>query len=145
MAALAIMACCQLFKVTLESIRTRTFAVGRLLSTGGMPSTHSAFVTSLAVSVALWHGVASEYFAITSVFGAIIVYDSVRLRGMVDLHTRILRDLQARVAGSAGIGIRRWVGHTPAETAVGFAVGVAGAVGAWFPLKALFPGGTVGF
>jgi hypothetical protein len=126
--AVAVMAACQIYKVVVCSIRDRRLQLSRLLSTGGMPSTHTALVTALTVSLALWYGLASEYLAISGVFAAIIAYDSIRVRGMVDLHTRILRDLQAKVAGSAGIVIPRWVGHTPAETGVGVLVGAAVAV-----------------
>jgi acid phosphatase family membrane protein YuiD len=141
--ALTVMSACQLYKVVVHSIQRGRPDLRRLLSTGGMPSTHTAFVTALAVSVAFWRGVAGEHFAITSTFAAIIVYDSIRVRGMVDLHTRILRDLQARVPGAAGIKIPRWVGHTVAEVAVGLVLGAAGAVAGYYLLRGAFPGGVI--
>jgi uncharacterized protein len=141
--ALATMAGCQLFKLVLYSIRDRRLRLAQLVSTGGMPSAHSALVTALSVSLALWRGVDSEVFAVSAVFASIVVYDSVRLRGMVDLHTRILRDLQARVPGSRGIAIPRWVGHTAAETVAGVVVGAAAAVLAGLLLRRPFPEGSI--
>jgi uncharacterized protein len=143
-AAVAVMAASQLGKAVVASIRDGRLRLDPLVSTGGMPSAHSAFVTALAVSVALWRGIGSDAFAVCAVFASIIVYDSVRLRGMVDIHTRIIRDLQARVPGSSGTSIPRWVGHSAAETLVGIAVGGAGALGCYLVLRGISPGGTLG-
>jgi len=142
-AALGVMAVSQLFKLARYSIRDRRFSISHLLSTGGMPSAHSAFVTALAVSVGLWQGLGSDVFAACAVFGSIIVYDSIRLRGTVDIHTRILRDLQARTPGSLDIVIPRWVGHTVAETAAGIIVGSAAAAAVYLALRGVLPGGVV--
>ncbi len=141
--ALAVMAGSQLYKLVVATIRDRRLRLSAVVSTGGMPSAHSAFVTALAVSLALWRGVDSELFAISAAFASIIVYDSVRLRGMVDIHTRILRDLQARVGGSSGIRIPRWVGHSTAETLVGIAVGAAAGLLAYYLLRPVFPSGVL--
>jgi hypothetical protein len=143
LAALAVMAVSQLFKLARYSIRDGRFRLSHLLSTGGMPSAHSAFVTTLAVSVGLWRGLGSEVFAVSAVFGSIIVYDSIRLRGTVDIHTRILRDLQSRIPASADIRIPRWVGHSVAETAVGIAVGGVAAVALYLGLRGVFPRGVL--
>lgn len=143
LAAVAVMAASQLAKLLAYSIRARRLELHRLLSTGGMPSAHSAFVTTLAVSIAAWHGLGSELFALCAVFASIIVYDSVRLRGMVDLHTRILRDLQARVEGSTRIAIPRWVGHSALETAVGIAAGALAAVVVHLALRGVYPSGII--
>lgn len=141
--ALAVMAASQLFKLVLSSLRDRRLRLELLFSTGGMPSAHSALVTAFTVSLALWRGMDSEEFALSAVFSSIVVYDSIRLRGMVDLHTRILRDLQARVAGSRGISIPRWVGHSALETVVGMAAGAAAAFVLWLLLEPVFPEGSV--
>lgn len=139
--ALAVMAGSQLFKLVTATLRDRRLRLSAVISTGGMPSAHSAFVTTLTVSLALWRGVDSELFALSAAFASIIIYDSVRLRGMVDLHTRILRDLQSRVGGSSGIDIPRWVGHSTAETLVGIAVGAVAGVLSYLLLRNVFPTG----
>jgi len=137
------MALCQTFKLIIYSIRDRRFVLRHLFSTGGMPSAHSALVTTLAVSIGLWRGPASEVFAAAAVFSLIIVYDSMRLRGTVDIHTRILRDLQQRVPNSADIPIRHMVGHSPKETLAGTIVGTAASVAIFLLLQPVLPGGVL--
>jgi len=141
--SLAVMAASQLFKVIAYSARDGRLRLFYLFSTGGMPSAHSAFVTTLAVSLALWRGLSSEVFAICAVFASITIYVSLGLRGTVDIHTRILRDLLGRVGGSSGISIPRWVGHSVAETVVGIVGGSAAAVAAYLGFRSVFPGGVI--
>jgi hypothetical protein len=142
-ASVAVLGASQLFKALVASVKERRLCIPILFSTGGMPSAHSAFVTTLTVSVALWYGVGSEIFALCVVFASIIVYDSVRLRGMVDTHSRILSDLQLRVSGSRGSTVQRRVGHSPSETVVGIVVGAAAAVLVHLLLLPVFPSGSV--
>lgn len=51
-----------------------------LLLSGGMPSAHSASVMSLLAAVGYYEGLDSAIFAITVVFGAIVIYDAVMVR-----------------------------------------------------------------
>ena len=121
--AVGVQVLCQVYKVVFYSLRTRRLALSWLVSAGGMPSAHSAFVSSLAVSVGLWAGFDTDLFAVTAVFSIIIMYDALRLRGAVQHHARILTDLvRAHPEVDAGkINVR--LGHSAAEIAVGIVVG----------------------
>jgi uncharacterized protein len=122
--ALAVQVACQVFKVVLYSIRERRLALSYLVSAGGMPSAHSAFVTALTVSVGMGSGFTSDLFAVSCVFSVIIIYDAWRLRGAVEHHARILTDLVARQPGGMDAGrINLRIGHSPAELAAGMVVG----------------------
>lgn len=114
---------CQAFKVLLYSIREKKPNLRYFLSAGGMPSAHSAFVTALSVSIGLWNGFDSELFAVACVFSAIVMYDAYRLRGTVERHARLLRELLAKHPDVSAVGLTDMVGHTPAEIAVGIAAG----------------------
>jgi acid phosphatase family membrane protein YuiD len=130
--AVAIQLGCQLFKVVYYSIREGRLEGWRLFSAGGMPSAHSALVTALAVSVGVRSGVASDLFAVAAVFGVIVIYDALRLRGAVGEHARVLNRLLALHPEAASLGpLREMVGHSPAEVAVGIAAGGGLAVAAW--------------
>src|SRR3990167_6743009 len=52
----------------------------KLFHPGGMPSSHSAFVTSLVIVVGRKLGVSSPEFAITLVFACITWYDAMSSR-----------------------------------------------------------------
>ena len=123
--AVAVQVACQLFKVVLYSLRERRLALSYFLSAGGMPSSHSAFVTALTVSVGMGSGFSSDLFAVSCVFSVIIIYDAWRLRGAVEHHARILTNLVARDPDLAAGAINVRIGHSPAQLAAGMAVGGA--------------------
>ncbi len=132
--AVAIQLLCQLFKVVHHSVRDRRLQFSPFFSAGGMPSAHTAFVVALGISIGLNSGFDSEVFAVALVFGAIVVYDILRLRAAVQRHSDILRKLTAD-RGEA-VPMPPDVGHTPAEVAVGAAVGAAFAFAAHLLLAA---------
>lgn len=74
------------------------------LKTGGMPSTHSAFVTSLLIIVERKTGAQSVEFAIAFVFAAVVWYDAVSLRREVGLQAEMLNRLQQWKHFSSRIG-----------------------------------------
>ncbi|MGO4937350.1 divergent PAP2 family protein [Fundicoccus sp. Sow4_H7] len=49
-------------------------------STGGMPSSHSAAVSSLITALILEYGFSSPFVAIATIFGVIIMFDSMGVR-----------------------------------------------------------------
>lgn len=51
-----------------------------ITSTGGMPSSHSAAVSSLITALIIDYGFSSPYVAIATVFGVIIMFDSMGVR-----------------------------------------------------------------
>jgi acid phosphatase family membrane protein YuiD len=122
----------QLFKVVFYSLRERRLRLDYFISTGGMPSAHTAFVSALTVSLGLHHGFASEFFAVAFVFSVIIVYDLVRVRGAVHAHSRILAILLEKVQLRQKIVLPHLVSHSLPEILAGLVVGVAAAVAAYY-------------
>ncbi|PYZ92933.1 hypothetical protein CR194_14940 [Salipaludibacillus keqinensis] len=70
----------QFIKVPLQFVASRKFDWTLLTSTGGMPSSHSAAVTALSTAIALEHGLESPFFAISAVFGIIVMFDATGVR-----------------------------------------------------------------
>src|SRR5690606_6269718 len=99
-----------------------------LWKTGGMPSSHSALVTGLAVSIALNNGLKSELFALSAFYGMLVIRDAMGVRRSSGLQARSLNSLGAAVR-EAGIGefepVKEIHGHTPLEVAVGILIGLA--------------------
>jgi acid phosphatase family membrane protein YuiD len=140
--ALAIPASCWLLahsiKTVVALLQGKGFDFSNMVGSGGMPSAHSAVVTSLAVTIGITQGLASPAFAITVVLAFIVMYDAANMRQSVGqqstLINRIVRELrlrQPRIALEADL--RELVGHTPFQVLVGAILGIAVAL-AWLTL-----------
>ncbi|NSL51695.1 divergent PAP2 family protein [Calidifontibacillus erzurumensis] len=70
----------QFIKVPISLIATKKIDWSLLTSTGGMPSSHSGAVTALATAIALEEGLQSPLFAISVVFGLIVMFDATGIR-----------------------------------------------------------------
>src|SRR5690606_127346 len=70
----------QFIKIPIQYAVTRELNWGLFSSTGGMPSSHSAAVTSLTTAVAYEHGVLSTIFAVSTMFAVITMYDATGVR-----------------------------------------------------------------
>ncbi|MCL4493685.1 MAG: divergent PAP2 family protein [Firmicutes bacterium] len=97
----------------------------RLVGAGGMPSSHSAMVVALVSSIGYQYGWRSGQFAISAVFGMIVLYDAIHVRRVVGLQSRYL-NLVSRSEYVAGIehDFPEFVGHTPWEVVVGMIWGL---------------------
>ena len=67
----------QLFKVIWDLVTTKKFNFKRILGAGGMPSSHSAVVVSLATLVGRECGFNSPTFALAIIFAFVVMYDAV--------------------------------------------------------------------
>lgn len=79
-AALSAIFFAQFVKVPISLIATKKIDWSLLTSTGGMPSSHSGAVTALATAIALEEGVDSPLFAISVIFGVIVMFDATGIR-----------------------------------------------------------------
>ena len=70
----------QVVKVPIEFVATRKVHWGLVFSTGGMPSSHSAAVTSLTTAIGLTEGFGAPYFAISTIFAVIVMFDATGVR-----------------------------------------------------------------
>lgn len=128
----------QIVKVPLEFLRTRKWNWALLLSTGGMPSSHSALVSAVAHGVGLQAGFDSALFAICFVFTAIVVYDATGIRRQAGLHAELINafihDLAAGhpIKASQEKQLKEILGHTPLEAISGIVWGVGFATGLWY-------------
>ncbi|WP_062047514.1 divergent PAP2 family protein [Bacillus sp. JCM 19034] len=83
----------QFVKVPLNFIATRKIEWSLLTSTGGMPSSHSAAVTSLSTAIALEFGLDSSVFAIAAIFGIIVMFDATGVRRHAGYHATVINQL----------------------------------------------------
>jgi len=93
---------------------------------GGLPSTHSAVVTSLLIVVGRKLGIESVEFAICAVVAGIVWFDAFAIRGVVERHSRILNLIQSRYKFVEDVG------HSFVEVLAGITFGaVVTLIGIW--------------
>jgi acid phosphatase family membrane protein YuiD len=115
-------------KIVTGLIMTKRFNFYWLLGTGGMPSAHSAAVTSLVVCVNKELGSASPIFAMTLLFALITMFDAQTWRRSIGMQAKILNKMMEDIHTKKKIKedrLRELVGHSPIEVLIGILVGVA--------------------
>ena len=80
----------QILKVVSNLVKEQKIDFSKLLTDGGMPSSHSATVCSLATIVALESSVASTQFAISLILAVIVMHDASGVRYAAGKHAEIL-------------------------------------------------------
>jgi len=119
----------QLLKFIFYYIKHRTVNFRIFASTGGMPSSHSAAVVSTMTSIGLIAGFDSLEFAISLVFGLIVMYDAAGLRrsaGQMATQLNMLVDaLYEQRPHSFRNKLIELLGHTPLEVTMGAILGIA--------------------
>jgi uncharacterized protein len=126
-AAFVAWAVAQISKTIIDLFQQRRLVLSRLVSSGGMPSSHSALVTGLATATGRVAGVSSATFAIAVVLASIVMYDAAGVRRAVSIQARILNQMiDEAFQGSpmAEKRLRELIGHTPIQVIVGGMLGV---------------------
>ncbi|CAI5528109.1 unnamed protein product [Closterium sp. Naga37s-1] len=80
MSALIAWALAQILKVFTNLYFKKTFDIRMVVSSGGMPSSHTALCVAVTTSVALLHGVGGPLFPVCLAFSSIIMYDATNVR-----------------------------------------------------------------
>ncbi len=117
----------QVSKTLFELIQQRKLILSRLVSSGGMPSSHTALVTGLATATGREMGLGSAAFAIAVVLASIVMYDAAGVRRAVSIQARILNQMIDEVFQGRPIAekrLRELIGHTPIQVFVGALLGI---------------------
>ena len=124
----------QLIKTIIHAIVTKKVDFTRLVGDGGMPSGHSATVSSLAVSAAMVYGLGSFEFAIALVFAIVVCKDAMGVRLETGKQAAIINDIVEafNVLTSEeklpDAKLKEFVGHTPLQVIAGILLGIVNAV-----------------
>ena len=100
--------CVQTFKVIYELITTKKFNFKRIMGAGGMPSSHSAVVTTLATLVGKYQGVDTPIFAMALVFAMIVMYDAAGVRRAAGKQAHLLNTRTYKCASSRKTSRSSW-------------------------------------
>lgn len=116
----------QIFKFLADAVKNKKINFRRLVETGGMPSSHSATVTSLMTAIGIAEGLASPLFAVSFVFSIIVMYDAAGVRRAAGKQASILNQLinSNQVHVDTNVKLKELLGHTPVQVFVGAAYGV---------------------
>ncbi|MNC46117.1 Divergent PAP2 family protein [compost metagenome] len=126
----------QLLKVPITFARTGHWKWSALMESGGMPSSHSAGAASLAAYTALKKGTHSMEFAISALYGLIVMADAMGVRrhaGEIAVEVNALGQRVEVLSGKPPVMRRRRpsavleekLGHLPVEVAAGTVLGIS--------------------
>ena len=127
---IAAWASAQLLKTLITLWIERRFVPERLLGPGGMPSSHSSTVCSLAVSTAIIYSIHSFEFCISLVLAMIVMHDAMNVRLETGTQAKILNEMMKNnplhIKGEVfEEQLKELVGHTPTQVICGALLGVA--------------------
>ena len=116
----------QIFKFLSDSIIHRRINFKRFVETGGMPSSHSAVVTSLMTAIGISEGLSSPLFAVSFVFSFIVMYDAAGVRRAAGKQARVLNQIIESEGKNINIQEKlvEFLGHTPVEVFCGAITGI---------------------
>ncbi|KVH97858.1 uncharacterized protein LOC112523230 [Cynara cardunculus var. scolymus] len=130
--ALVAFALAQSIKVFTTWYREHRWDLKQLIGSGGMPSSHSATVTALAVAVGLQDGIGGSSFATALILACIVMYDAtgVRLHAgrQAEVLNQIVYELPAEHPLAESRPLRELLGHTPPQVIAGGLLGMMTAV-----------------
>ena len=122
----------QFYKFILFLILNRQINFKRLFQTGGMPSSHSAFMMAMATSTGIISGFNSTAFAISFTIALLVMYDAAGLRRAVGRQASVLNQIVQEIFSEhphlSTQRFREFLGHTPVEVFIGALLGSAVAV-----------------
>ena len=126
----------QILKFVITLITKGKLDWRHILSSGGMPSSHSAFVCACAASMGYMYGWTSPYFTISAVLAIVVMYDAANVRKAAGEQAKILiyimenwTEMKPAIFGKE---LKELLGHTPFQVLMGGLLGLAtGLLGTW--------------
>lgn len=133
----------QVIKTVLHAIKMKSFNPERIVGAGGMPSSHSSLVVSVALYTGRAEGFTSPLFALAMILMGIVIYDAMSVRYNAGLHAkelnrmrRIIDDIDDELSQLSGDeeadiddlsdqkDLKEFLGHTPIEVLAGSMLGI---------------------
>ena len=115
----------QLIKVVLDAILMKKFDVSRFVSSGGMPSSHSALVVACTTAIGKLYGLDGPLFALAAIFSAVVMYDACNVRRSAGDMAKLVNKLLEHVERlSPERALKELLGHTPLQVLMGALLGL---------------------
>ena len=133
----------QILKTIHYAVKYRTFEPERITGAGGMPSSHSALVVSVAIYTLRSQGFSSPAFALSMILAGVVIYDAMSVRYNAGLHAKelnrlrkVIDEMDAEISQLRGEedepaselterrDFKEFLGHTPLEVLAGSLLGI---------------------
>ena len=119
----------QLAKTIIHAIINKKLVLERMVGDGGMPSGHSATVTSLAMISGFSFGFDSFQFAVTALLAIIVCHDAMGVRLETGKQAQIINEMMEAFEvwtkkELPEVKLKEFVGHTPIQVIAGILLGV---------------------
>lgn len=136
----------QFLKLPIQYVMYKKWYPSVIFSTGGMPSSHCAFVSALTIAIGLTEGIDSPFFAISFVIAGVVIHDSIGIRREAGKHATILNTMRQELSTifeelSKGDKkdktvvenkLKELLGHEPIEAITGTLLGILIALASYF-------------
>ena len=134
----------QIIKTVLFLIINKKLDLSRMFGDGGMPSGHSATVTSLAMLSALARGPGSFEFAVSFILAIIVCHDATGVRRETEKQAMLIKELVQAFSTLSEkklpeVKLKGFVGHTPIQVLAGILLGIANAAVMYYFVFPQFP------
>lgn len=124
----------QSIKMVCCLIQSRRLDFSYMVSTGGMPSAHSAMATALATSLGLCMGFDSAIFALGCAFALVVMFDAQSVRAAAGEQAKLLNQIVDELLREHHLSekkLKELLGHTRMEVFMGMLTGIATAFAAF--------------
>jgi acid phosphatase family membrane protein YuiD len=122
-------------KIPIHYFKRKEWRPELFFQTGGMPSSHSAGVSSLTTYIALRQGLPTFDFALSLIYGLIVMYDAQGIRrqtGELTLKVNSLDELVEKISNKEKVEfkekspkkLKEMLGHQPNEVLGGAVLGI---------------------
>lgn len=128
----------QLLKPPVEFLRRGKWNWGYLISSGGMPSSHSALMVGAATGIGLHDGFDTSVFALAVAITMIVIYDAAGVRRQAGIHAQKINVLIEELLAGHPISEKQLLevlGHTPMEVSGGVLLGIVVGIVYWMYVK----------
>ena len=125
----------QILKTPLEFLWSKRWNWGAVFSAGGMPSSHSALMTSTTLAAGLFVGFDTPVFALSLAVTMIVVYDAAGVRRQAGIHAERINLLVQELFKGHDVSqelLKEVIGHTPRQVVAGVLLGVTIALLVWW-------------
>ena len=127
----------QVLKVIINAVIHKKIMWERLVGDGGMPSGHSATVSSMATITGLVYGMGSFEFAMAALLAVIVCHDATGVRLETGKQAVVIKELMRTIEILTNkdlpeVKLKEFVGHTSVQVMAGMAIGVFNGIIAYY-------------
>lgn len=117
----------QIIKIIINLLKYHKLDFKLIISSGGMPSSHSSFVSAMTVAVGEKVGYNSPLFAVCVIVSLVVMYDAAGVRRAAGQQAAILNKIMDEIKTNTlnfEKRLKELLGHTPVEVAAGALLGI---------------------